>query len=619
MANENDAPQSITGVTIGNIGVAQWQVGLAQAVNQTYSYANSSLFCATIAGYYRDYAERYIKPACQWLDGYVPMLHLNGQTGIISTRIASMLIAGLTTQTVGEKLVLRLDSKLDPESKQDLKFAADWVKENKVHKAVRNAIGFSYGLGTSLLKINRRMDGSLWWEAVRFDNCNYMADFNGEVQDAKFKIRNYTDTREGKNVQYYLVEHRYWKEYEPEIAEVISKDGIKKFQAVHKKGDRVAVVEYQVHRENTQSLNNQMKTRDASSVKWDELPEVVRKAIKKDYGVLRIDEPKLLGLTNLGVEALLVNEGDLSIPTGTNFGMSMLIGIQDDLITYEVASSYLLRDMYNGKGTVYLPKSMSMGDMMGAYPASLLPPEPTQAQIDADNGQIRHDGSNIIKSPINIGSPFSPALADNPLAGMDGSKFEKMPGVNPEDQSAIVQQFEIRAQEWQVVKENALKNIAVKWGVSPKILSSFLAQGTAQMTATQIDSEDDITIAFINMHRSDFKEPINRLMETTMNAYGRKSNISLDFASPSLINKDRLIDRVTRELEAGLIDEEEAIRTINPDLEEEKIQEKIDKFKARQQQMMMQQMYEMGMSGGFGNNYDDLGGANLKGSTEPVQ
>lgn len=605
-----------TTTMIGNIGVADWQVGLAAAVNDTYNFSNNTLFCAEIAGYYRDYAYRYVRVACQWLDSYVPALHLAGNTGIISTHIASQLINGLTTQTVGEKLVLRLESKLDAETKEDLKFASDWIKKNKIHKAVRNAIGFAYGVGTSLLKMNRRANATIWWEAVRFDNCFYLADFTGEVQDAKFMVRNYTDTRDGKNIQYYLVEHRYWKEYKPEIKSVSQPDGNTKFQVVHKKGERVPVVEYQVHRAQTQSLKNQMSPKDRSSIKWDEIPSEIRKMIKNDYGAIRIDEPQLLGFLDLGVVALLCDEGDISIPTGTNFGKSMIVGIQDDLITYEVASSYLLRDMYNGKGTVYIPKSLSMGEiatsMGGAYPVDAI----VKGNGDGAEEKVLNPA---IHSPVG-GSPFAPAgMGTNPFAGMDASKFERMPGVNPEDQSAIVQQFEIRAQEWQLVKENALKNIAVKWGVSPKILSSFLAQGTAQMTATQIDSEDDITIAFINAHRSDFKEPLNRLMETTMNYYGKKANISIDFASPSLINKDRLLDRVTKELEAGLIDMDEAIRIMNPDLDEEKLQEKVEKAKAYQQQLMMNQMMEMNSQGGFGNDYDDLGGANLNGTTIPVQ
>ena len=576
---------------VGNIGVSTWQTGLAAAVNETYSYANATLFCAEIAGYYRDYALRYIKPCTEWLDGYVPSLHQNGISGIISTRIGSKLISGLTKQLAGERLVLRLTSKNDAEGMKDLKFASDWVTKNKIHKAVKNAIGFSVGIGTSLLKMNKRMSQEIWWEAVRFDNCFYLADFTGEVKDAKFLIRNYTDTRKGQNVQYYLVEHRYWLEYKPKI-KLLSTTGT--YEVVHKKGDKVAVVEYNVHKAQSQSLNNLMSVRTGrSSVKWDELPSEIRSAIKNDYGMLRLDEPQELGFANLGVEALLNGEGDISVPTGTNFGESMIIGIIDDLITYEIASSYLIRDMYNGKGTVFIPKSMSIGDLTG-----VLPPSPN---ADTPNGAA---------------TPFQPAGAQGPLTGLDGGMYEKIPGVNPDQQGAIVQQFELRGQEWQLIKENCLKNIAVKWGMSPKILSSFLAQGTAQMTATQVDSEDDISIAFINLHRSYFKEPINRLMETTMNFYGKQSNVNIDFASPSLLNKDRLLERVSKELEVGLIDIEEAIRVMNPDLEEEKLQEKIDIAKAQQQELMMQQMAEMNMAGGFGPE-EEMSPEDAKGTTEP--
>lgn len=599
---------------IGNIGVANWQVGLAMAVNETYSYANSTLFCALIAGYYRDYAQRYIRPCAQWMDGYVPALHQSGNTGILSTHIASKLISGLSKQITGEKLVLKLTSEKNEEALNDLKFASKWANKNQIHKAVKNAIGFAFGLGTSLLKANRRLSGDIWWEPVRFDNCYYLADFTGEVKDAKFLIRTYTDTREKHNTQYYLVEHRYWKEYKPEIKPVVLPDGLVQYQVIHKKGEKVPVVEYNVHRAQSQSLNNQMAARltSRSSVGWEEIPAEIRKMIKEDFAVIRIDEPQLLGFMNLGVEALLNGEGDLSVPTGTNFGESMIFGIQDDLITYEVATSYLLRDMYNGKGTVFVPKSMSMGDISGGVATYVNAPAPA-------SDEFRSDGSNVNKIAVPTGTPFNPAQTDNPFMGLDGNRYERIPGMSPEDQSALVQQFEVRAAEWQLIKENCLKNIAVKWGMSPKILSSFLAQGTAQMTATQIDSEDDISIAFINLHRSYFKEPINRLMETTLNYYGKKANVEIDFASPSLINKDRLLDRVTKELEAGLIDMEEAIRTLNPDLEEEKLQEKINIAVQHQQEMMMMRMTEMNASGGFGNNYDDLGGANLNGSTEPIQ
>ena len=171
----------------------------------------------------------------------------------------------------------------------------------------------------------------------------------------------------------------------------------------------------------------------------------------------------------------------------------------------------------------------------------------------------------------------------------------------------------------EISTDDCLKRIAVKWGMSPKILSSFLAQGQAQMTATQIDSEDDISIAFITQTRANFKGAINRLLETTLNVYGYTHDVDIQFASPSIVNKDRILDRVLKKLEAGLIDIEEAIREINPDEDEETIQAKVDAAKQQQAMQMLLAQQEMNDEGGFQNNDEDLGGANLRGSTSPLQ
>ena len=143
--------------------------------------------------------------------------------------------------------------------------------------------------------------------------------------------------------------------------------------------------------------------------------------------------------------------------------------------------------------------------------------------------------------------------------------------------------------------------------MSPKILSSFLAQGQAQMTATQIDSEDDISIAFINLTRSYFRDKLDKLMETSLNHMGIATNIKIDFASPSLINKDRILNRVSQLRQEGFIDTEEAIRELNPDLSEEEIQDRIAKAQKQEMQMMMAQM-QPPMDNELGGGNGDLDG-----------
>ncbi len=563
--NENAVVDTI----VPNAGVSVFQSGLAQVVNDTYSFANSSLFIAAIAGYYQDYAYRYIRPSVQWMDGYVPSIHTAG-TGIMSTHIAGALIEGLTRQIVGEKLVFRVTSKNDPDALETLKFTSEWAKKVNIKKAVKSAIGYSLGVGTSLLKMNKRMNGTIWWEGCRFDTCVYLASFTGEIREAEFLLRSYVDTRGKKGTtHYYLCEKRYYRESKGVVGPAPD------FAVIEKKGEMIPTVEYVVHAASAQSLQNLTnRSMMKKTIGWTEIPEDVRKLIKQDYSVLRIGEPQKLGFTNLGVVALLNGDCDITCPTGTNFGRSLIVPIQDDLITYELASSYLLREMYNGKGTVYLPKNLSLGDY-GGYPSV------TEIKDSTEEIPGEH---NVAQTPV-----MPPFFPNNPLSGMP-DKVETMKGVNPEDQKAIVEQFELRAQEWQTVKENSLKNIATKWGMSPKILNSFLAVGQVQQTATQIDSEDDVSIAFINLTRACFQGAIDELLETTLNYYGKAANIHVDFASPSLINKDRILQRVTSMRQEGFIDTDDAIRELFPDLEEEEIQDKVARANAQELKMMMAQM-----------------------------
>lgn len=571
-----------------NANIPTWQRGLAEAVNETYNYANSSLFYGLLPAYYRDYAYRYLRPAVQWMSGYVPSLHQNGFSGIVSTRIATNLITGFTKQIVGEKLIFKpLDKTYSPEVQGALKKISKWYDDNNVMKAVYSGIGFALSLGTALLKINRSNQNELWWESVRFDNCFYLADFKNEVTEATFLIRNYVDTRKDKtNNQFFLVERRYWKTYtKPDVVKKL--DGT--FEVIHKKGDREPMVVYQVYRVNGTTMSNTMPNiNETSSLNWDNIPLEIREQIKNNYSAIRIGVEQPLGLSDLGVYPLLNSEIDLSIPTGSNFGQSLLVGIQDDLMTYELACSYQIRDMYLGKGTVYLPKSLSLGDVLGT----------------GDGG----------------------TYDDSVLQGVGDGKIETVSGLNPDKSTITVQQFNIRVQEWQTAKENALKSIAVKWNMSPKILASFLANGSAQMTATQIDSEDDMSIATIYHTRAYFENALNKALETTLNFYGISTNIKIGFASPSLLNKDRLLERINKEMEIGLIDVEDAIREYYSDCDEEELQSKILKAREIAKQNQLAQQVEMNDEGNFDNgenesesDKDELTGDQLDGSTYNFQ
>lgn len=571
---------------INDNGLLRFQSALQNVVDKSYSYNNqSSVFAALCPTNLKDYAERYVKTCCQWVDGYVPGFH-DQNSGIVSTRIASALVTGMAKQIVGEKPIFRSVAQLSKDGIDcDVSKCYKMAKWGNFRQAMFGGVAFAMTTGTSLIKLNATRVGEPWWEAVRLDNAYFLCDFRGRVIDASFYVKNYVDTRPDKGDNgYCLIERRY---YEPSKTAKIE-DGT--FKVLRKVGDPVPMAVYEIHRTRGTALNRVSALGAWDSVPWEELPNFLRKMLRNDYGAIKVGVPMELPFENLGVEVLKDGEMDITVPTAQCFGRSKIADIQSDLINYEIGNAYRLRDAYLGKGSLYLPKSMTMG--------------------------------TLTEAPMGNGGMLS-ALPDSPV--------ELMKGVDSDSQQAIVKQFELRSAEWQRMMDDALKAIATKWGTTPKALSSYLAQGEAQQTATQIDSEDDMSIAFINQERANFKEPFNRLLHTTLVYKGMGTDVELTFGNPSLINKDRLLARTEKEFEMGLIDIEEAVRQTNPDLDEDALHAKIEKAKARQAEIASQ-ITETSLDGDHDNLTDgadtdelfkdmeeDNGGNNLRGSTNPTQ
>lgn len=524
---------------------------LAIAVNSTFSYAtNGTLFAAAVPTYTKDYAQRYVVPACQWLDGYVPYWH-DGTAGIMSTRLVKALISGLTKQVVGERPIFK--TKVDNDEENALSFITKWSDETDFMSAIYNGVGYALAIGTSLVKanvtykkLNDEVKKEIWWSAHRFDQCFYMANNHGDVIDATFYLRTYTDTRKQQDVggngynQYILVEHRFFHEV---TKPVFTPNG----DLLHTTGEMVPMVEYQMILAQTQMQKANTFLSNNKGVNYENLPKTVIEVFKRDFGTTRLNEPIELPFSNyLGVEVFKNAHSDLAVPQAQGFGESLIVPIINDCITYEYAEACLLRDAFLGKGVVYLPKQLNMQDMNASM-------------------QINNNG---------ILSDFTGDHA-----------IEILKGADPEKQQAMVVQHDLRVEEWQKLKENSLRDIATKWGMSAKILSSYLANAAVPQTATQVDSEDDVSVAFIQLTRSYFIKPINHIIKQTLLFNSKADVISFNFATPSLVNKDRLLQRLEQALNVGLIDEEDAIRTYFTDESEENIKRKIAKAIVRRKEI----------------------------------
>ena len=542
---------------------------IAKAINETHRYNINLGWITEVDSYYKQYIYNYLQPAFQWLSGTLLTLHTDNGQAIISTNFGKCLMYYLGDQVAGEKLFFKPVLKTNA-STLDVAKANNWAEDTNFQSAVTKGIILSLATGTSLLKVNVSEDGEPWVECVRLDNAYFLTDFRGKVISAKFLIRNYVNTLSDKkeNDQFYLVEERYYKN---EKAKII--DTGKSFIA--QKANKVPYVKYSIVRSSSQSNQVQGVNLAGQTLDWKQTPEAIRKMIKRDYNAIIIGEEQRLNLPNIGVELLTNDHGDISHPIDIGFGRSLLIDIESDLITYDIACSYKIRDMYLGKGTLYVPSGLSLGSIV---------------QDVTGNGTLDEQ------------------MGDKPI--------ELVPGVDPENQQYIVVQFKLRADEWQQIINDSMRNISGKLGIPPKILNAALATyGGA--TATQIDSEDDAGLAFIYQHRHYFRGAVNRIAKTCFNVLGLQNEIDVEFGSPSIVNKDRLINRNIKLYQSGLISAEEAVRNINPDDDETSLLPKIKSAEDREDlalDMGINPINDKAVS--ISTNESPLGNDNYKGTTD---
>ncbi len=484
-------------------------------VNQTYSYANNSNFYSFVNQTYYDYYYRVVRRLAQWLDGYVIGFH-DSQNGIFSTRLASSLVKGISNQICGKQIMFK---KSDTTStNDDVKEIDKWANITKFKQVVRDAVKYAAGLGTSMIKINQS-NSELWCEAVRLDYFFYTEDSRGKLQETYCMTKRYNNIAPNSKQErnYYIVEHRFF-DHVKETTFVKNEEGLL-IQKIEEKD--VPMIEYQIKLYTGTDLTYKTYSPDMTqNVGWESIPNKVKNSIKKDYRILRFGEPQKLPFNDhLGCELIKWDGSDISMPNSP-FGTSILLPIIAYLMTYDLAWSYFNRDMYNGKGFILAPKQLT------------------------ENGE------------------------SSPFGTLSKSIYEYLPSIDPEKQQPVNVQFDLRAESWESIQNTILKKIATTIGMSPKTIASYLEDNSSQKTATEIDAEEDSTLSYIEIHRGIIEGPINNIIDIVLNHKGKAASVKVKFATPSLVNKDKIIDRVIRLLEAGLITKQQAIKDIYPDDDE---------------------------------------------------
>ena len=542
---------------------------VAAVPNTTYNYSNSTVFYSLVNYNFKNYYNTVIMKSQQWLDGYDPSFH-KADKGIFSSRIGAKITAGITKQIFGRGLIFVKGNNTTSNDGVDF-ISHKWQDSANFQNIVKTLIGYTVPLGTSLLKLNTRWswnketkknDRQLWAQTLRMDYFYYSVDSENNLTNVTCFIRAFQTTNESPD-NYCLVERRYFKEQYEKFTKDVNGELIEFEDKTHKVKKPYAV--YSIFKINSTSNNNTLAANKGKSVNYKTLPDEIKSQLSEEYGALMVDKEMELPFDDLGCQLFFNEGGDFTHPS-MPFGRPIIFDCLTDFIEYDMERSYAIRDLYNSKGIVGVPKALSQ--------SSLVPGD----------------------APIQGAERTQSGLGQLNIAG-----YELVDGLNPDTQKPIINQFEIRAQEHETKQNAILKSIATTIGMSPRVIASYLVQGN-EKTAEQTHSEDDTITEWIKAHRQDYIYGLNKIIETVLSFYGIVDNVEVRFASDGLVSNERQLEIIGKKLELGLIDLEDAVRELYPDLDEVQLQEKIVKAKqqkAQNEQAQQQQFNEM-----YGDNLD---------------
>ena len=504
-------------------------------VNQTYSYINNTGFYALANPTYYMYYYRYARRFAWWYDRYVPDFH-NAEQGYFSTGIAHSIVDGIANHIVGRKLLLKNANKEQDKTlaNESLKKAYEWTEKARFTAKARVLTKYAGALGTACLKTNVTSKGELWIEPLRFDDFFFTCDFKGELTDFICLIKSYTNTEPRRMVdwadnlgedcklylqdKFYLVEHRYYKSITEEVnGEIVKHD--------------VPFVKYQVHRYNGNLINQQSWNMSMQEdVRFDSLPKNVRKSINRDYSAVLIGQELRLPFTDLGCDIYRYNDCDGSL-SQQPFGQSILTDILSDLMEYELSFAYAIRDMYAGKGIVFMAKELQT----------------------AQSGTTAYNGLN-----------------DTIMQYVQSwNESGKLPIENV--------QFNLRVAEWREIRNKCLESIAFKLNISPSSLASFLSDNSAR-TAKEVSVESSATDTYVDIQRASLEQCLNSCLARVGKYSGWIDEVQVRFAKTGVQNIDAIVDRVIKLKNARLIEPYEALRQIMVDADESQVEEAYEKL-----------------------------------------
>lgn len=234
---------------------------------------------------------------------------------------------------------------------------------------------------------------------------------------------------------------------------------------------------------------------EIQDIDWESIPKKVKEAFKKQFGGLTIGVESTLPFDDLGCYLIKFTPHISNLPQ-LPFGESLFATIIAHLMSYDYYFSAINTNMYLGRSRVLLPKHM--------------------------------------QNPNN-------RKETNYNDGLDSFAYTRIPYSSPDKESPIPLQFDLRANDWNTIRNHLLEAIATHTGLNASTLAGYLGDNTAR-TAREISSEEGATALFVENKRELIKTPLNALLNTVLKYYKKKQGVIFKFSKSGTTNFRNLVE-----------------------------------------------------------------------------
>lgn len=401
-------------------------VGYGYDLGEYFDFHINNTFYLNAPTYYKSFYSLYLTRCLAVYDGWVGGWH-NAKSGLVPQKMLPSITNGLANMVFANGIDFMCD---DPKSYFKV---VRWAKQCKLYASFKKGYKFAVAGGSSLLKINRDANKEFYISAHRIDT--FFADLNakGEIINVKvfYDMIHNTNATDGMTKHFAICEERYFKENQPTIR-----------QAIYDAGGNL---------QTSVSARPEMPIDRMTPINWENLPNEVKRQVKKLYPSIRIGEEEALPFKdNLGCFLMKFTE---DIPQCPDMPFGQPIG--DILFTENFQFDQM---KYFEKNEVDLARARAL--IPEEYWNKDDPAQDTRALSERFFQKVKTNGDDSDKvTPI---------------------------------------QFLLRGNDMKTVKENIYKDCAFKLGLSASSIASFLNEGAGARTATEIISERTKTDTWIN-------------------------------------------------------------------------------------------------------------------------